>query len=142
MSLHDRIWNPDSSSNGGTFANEFAVWAPGDPISQKGERLLIGVARWSQYDHQLLSLLESLPPAACRIDLFDADLCKTQEAVGDYIPGIGFVHHTPFVGYWRDGKLVQSENGYAGRHLIYRVLGLDPEEADRIVLQRPAPTAV
>ena len=134
MTLHNRVWDQGDTSNGVLPANDIGIWSLGDPIPQSGERLLIGIARWSRYDHRLLSLLETIPRNTCQIELFDADRCKSQEAVRDYIADIGFAHHTPFVGLWRDGVLVESENGYAGRHLIYRVLGLDAAQADEFVI--------
>jgi hypothetical protein len=142
MSLADRVWNPDVASNGPPLANDFRIWSPGDLIPATGERLLIGLARWCTYDRKLLALLESLPSNSCRIDLFDADRCESQGAVRDYIPRIGFVHHMPIVGYWRDGLLVESECGHAGRHLIYRVLGLDPQRAEAVVIPTRAPSGV
>jgi hypothetical protein len=141
MSLHNLVWELGEEPNVSPLDNDFTIWSPGEPIPLIGERILIGVARWSRYDHRLLSLLESLPRSICRIDLFDADRCQSQEAVRDYIP-IDFVHHTPFVGFWRDGKLIESENGYAGRHLIYRVLGLDPATADDFVIHGRTPSTV
>jgi hypothetical protein len=142
MSLSDRVWNTDAASNGPPLANDFRIWSPGDPIPATGERLLIGVARWCTYDRRLLSHFESLPPSPCRIDLFDADRCTSQEAVRDYIPRIGLIHHMPIVGYWRDGVLVESDCGYSGRHLIYRVLGLDPQQAESVVIPVRTPSGV
>jgi hypothetical protein len=142
MTLADRLWNPAAPTDASPAASAFAVWVPGDPIPGKGDWLLIGVASWSRYDHRLLALLESLPAMPGRIAMFNADRCNSQEAVRDFIPQIGFVHHTPIVGLWRDGTFFEAENGYAGRHLIYRVLGLDPKQADEYVLQRPTGAAV
>jgi hypothetical protein len=142
MSLSERVWNPGNDTNGPPLPNEIRVWSPGDPIPATGERLLIGVARWCTYDRRLLSLLESLPRTPCQIDLFDADRCTSQEAIRDYVPQIGFVHHMPIVGLWRDGVLVESECGHAGRHLIYRVLGLDPTQAEAVVIPARTPSGV
>lgn len=142
MSLADRIWNPGVSSNGTPPANDFGLWVPGDPIPKDSDWLLIGVASWSRYDRQLVDLLESLPLLTVRVDFFNADHCTSQEAVQDYVPGIGFVHHTPIVGHWQHGQLTQSENGFAARHLIYRILGLDPKKAEEVVLNRPTRVTV
>lgn len=142
MSLTDRLWNARASTNGPSSAVQVDIWIPGDPIPADGDWLLVGVASWSGYDRRLVSLIESLSRAPSRIALFNADVCDSQESVRAYIPRIGFVHHTPIVGHWHDGELVESENGYAGRHLIYRVLGLDPKASDEYVLQRPAGAAV
>jgi hypothetical protein len=142
MSLADRVWNPRATTGGPSSAVQVDIWNPGDPIPPTGDWLLIGVASWSGYDRRLVSLIESLTRAPGRIALFDADVCDSQESVRVYIPRIGFVHHTPIVGHWHDGALVESDNGYAARHLIYRVLGLDPKSADEYVLQRPTGAAV
>src|SRR5262245_10376786 len=142
MSLHNLVWALGEEPTVSPLDNDFTIWSPGDPTPLIGERILIGIAQWSRYDHRLLTLLGSLPRSICRIELFDADKCKSQEAVRDYIPQLDFVHHTPFVGFWRDGMLIESENGYAGRHLIYRVLGLDPQAADEFVIHGRSPTNV
>src|SRR5207302_1485655 len=38
-------------------ASPFQLWSPGDPIPQKGNWLLIGVATWSAYDMKLLDVV-------------------------------------------------------------------------------------
>lgn len=38
--------------------------------------------------------------------------------------------HTPVVGLWVDGMLVETASGYGGRQLVARVCDLDPVEVD------------
>jgi len=112
-------------------------WSPSMPFSLQGERLLIGVVTWSILDLKLLDCLQetiSIAGRATVIDVFDADRCRTQEGFADYIPGIGKVHQTPAVGFWRDGEIVLSAWGFAGRQLP-KEIGLVPQSFERDVEQ-------
>ena len=130
MTLSSRLWDTVVPSNGHPGSEQYDIWVPSGSIPQTGDRLLVGLARWSDYDRRLLAFLETLPDTSIQIDLIDADQCKSQDAIQSFVPGIGFVHHTPIVGYWQDGVLVESASGYMGRHLLFRVLGVDPTEFD------------
>ncbi len=41
------------------------------------------------------------------------------------MPGIGFVHHTPVVGYWAEGKLIEKACGFQGRQVVARLFMID-----------------
>ena len=105
------------------------LWAPGQPVPDRGQRRLIGAATWSGYDLNLLDLIEEAPADAVRVDVFDAD-AATLQTLDQFVPGIEFPHHTPFVGYWLDGAFVESAVGYDGRHLAARVCGIPAEDVN------------
>jgi hypothetical protein len=98
-------------------------------VPAKGAYLLLGVATWSGYDMNLLDLIEEVPDNGVRVEVFDADSFSTPDDLARLIPGTAFLQ-TPFVGYWLDGKLVESASGYAARQLVARVCGLDLAEVD------------
>lgn len=102
------------------------LWSPGDPIPERGERLLVGVATWSGYDLNLLDLIEEAPAGPIRVDVFDLDTCPDQHAIADRVPGIGEVVQPPVAGYWVDGRLVETAGGHRASQLVARVCGLDP----------------
>ena len=106
------------------------LWSPGQPIADRGPRLLIGVATWSGYDLNLLDLIEEEPTGAVRVDVFDIGTCTDFAAIQEYIPGLESPMQTPFVGYWVDGRLVECETGHAGRELINRVCSLPTQEVN------------
>jgi hypothetical protein len=117
--------------------SKLRYWSPSMPFSLQGERLLIGVVTWSVYDLKLLDCLQEMFSHAGRttvIDIFDADGCHTQDDFADYIPGIGRVQQTPAVGIWRDGEIVLSAWGFAGRQLL-KEIGLVPHSFERDVEQ-------
>jgi hypothetical protein len=114
----------------------FRLWSPGNLIPARGKRLLIGVATWSAYDMKLLDAVsEALRsvPAGVTVEVFNVADCSSQGEFDRYVPGSGKVFHTPVVGLWSDGKLVDKATGKAGRELVARVSGLDPLEVDRLV---------
>jgi hypothetical protein len=110
----------------------FRLWSPGSPIPAQGKRLLIGVATWSAYD---MKLLDAVAPALQRlpgnltVEVFNVADCSSPEAFDQYVPGIGRVFHTPVVGLWSDGQLVDKATGRMGRELVAGVFGLDLQEA-------------
>jgi hypothetical protein len=110
-------------------ATSLRLWSPGDPIPARGRRLLIGVATWSAYDMELLDCvgqaMTSLA-AALTIDVFNVADCPSPEAIDWYVPGCGGVIHTPVVGYWSDGRLIDQAAGKAGRDLASRIIGFRP----------------
>jgi hypothetical protein len=117
-------------------ASPFRLWSPGNPISARGKRLLIGVATWSAYDMKLLDAVSQAlqrPPSGLTVEVFNVADCSSPEAFDRYVPGIGRVFHTPVVGLWSDGKLVDKATGRAGRELVARVSGLDSLEVDRLL---------
>lgn len=102
-------------------AQAFRNWAPGDPVDDHGQRLLIGVATWSAPDMQFLDSLAASPPPIT-IDVFTVAECRSMADFERYVPGIGTVFHTPVVGLWRDGQLVSTASGFPARDLVSRVL--------------------
>ncbi len=110
------------------------LWAPGDPIPDQGARLLIGVAMWSGYDLNLLDVIEAAPLVPGRIDVFDVDTVRPDPTdLRQYIPGFVVDSHTPFVGLWLYGRLVESASGYAARQLVTRVCHLDPAVVEGVM---------
>lgn len=104
-------------------------WSPDTPLPDAPELLLVGVAVWSGYDMNLLDHLDQAVASRVRPDtavyVFDADSCTSADDFERIIPGIGFVHHTPVVGYWDGGKLVGKACGFHGRQLVARLFGID-----------------
>jgi len=77
----------------------------------------------------LLDHLDSAVTAGIRSDtpvyVFDADWATSPEDFESLIPGIGFVHHTPVVGYWAEGKLIEKACGFQGRQVVARLFKID-----------------
>jgi hypothetical protein len=106
-------------------------WSPGEALPTSARFLLLGVAVWSGYDMNLLDHLDkAVATSADRsptVFVFDADRCTSQDDFQRIIPDIGFVHHTPVVGYWENGKLADKGCGYEGRQLVARLYGIDEQ---------------
>lgn len=104
-------------------------WSPDQPRPEGPSILLIGAAVWSGYDLNLLDHVDGAVRTGLtdktQVFVFNADTIQSQEQIDAIMPGIGFAHHTPFVGYWRDGVLVDVACGYEGRQLVARVLNID-----------------
>jgi hypothetical protein len=100
-------------------------WLPSGALPEDARFLLVGVAVWSGYDMNLLDHLDSAVTAGVRSDtpvyVFDAGWAISSEDFESLMPGIGFVHHTPVVGYWADGKLIEKACGFQGRQLVVRL---------------------
>lgn len=107
------------------------LWAPGNPIDAEGARLLIGVATWSAQDMRWLDALSgwaNLYPSGVIIDVFNVAECESPLEFARYIPGgIANVFHTPVVGLWFGGHLVEKATGKVGREVVRRVCGMDLE---------------
>ena len=102
----------------------------GRPDVPHETRFLIGVATWSGYDWAMLDKLAARGPRLpCRVDVFDVDDCKvadhkTPADFEGYVPDIGPVYHTPLVGRWQDGLLVDKASGFKGRALLEDWFGI------------------
>ena len=102
-------------------------WQPGDPILNRGRRILLGVASYSVAD---LALLDTLNEAHAQgsiwpgVDVFNVHECQSMQDIEKYVPGIGKVFQTPVVGYWEEGLLKEKASGKAGRDLLAKVLNL------------------
>lgn len=77
----------------------------------------------------LLDLIEEAPDNGVHVEVFDVDSVSTPDDLSRLIPGISFLQ-TPFVGYWVDGKLIESASGFDARKLVARVCGLDFAEVE------------
>jgi len=102
-------------------------WKPGDPMTNHGRRILLGVASYSLRDLKLLDTLnEGLDNESAwpRLDIFNCLECRSVQDFEHYVPGIGKVLQTPVVGYWEDGILKERAWGKAGRDLLTRILGV------------------
>jgi hypothetical protein len=128
VSLGPRQKDVDDRFPSVVSTSPFRLWSPGNPIPETGKRLLIGVATWSAHDMKLLDALaqalQRLPPDLT-VEVFNVAGCSSAEAFDRYVPGIGKVFHTPVVGLWSEGRLVEQATGRAGRELAARVVGLD-----------------
>jgi hypothetical protein len=112
------------------------AWHLGDPVPTVGQRILVGVARWSAYDLRLLDALKQAhadgPRSHEHIDILDIDATGRVSGNWDFferaIPGIGKVLQTPVVGIWENGALTQKGSGAAGRDLVINRYCLNREE--------------
>jgi hypothetical protein len=106
-------------------------WSPDRALPDSPRFLLIGVAVWSGYDMNLLDHLDRAIAGGARPDtpvyVFDADACASPEAFEAIVLGIGFVHHTPVVGYWEGERLVEKACGFHGRQIVARLFGIDEQ---------------
>jgi hypothetical protein len=99
------------------------LWQPGDPFIQSGERFLLGIVTWSNYDLQLLDQLADrvrsgqLSPG--RLDLFNLAPMRKREDLEPYIPGLGArLNNPPALGIWIDGVLTERLDGHSARTRI------------------------
>jgi hypothetical protein len=104
-------------------------WSPDQSLPNVPRFLLVGVAVWSGYDMNLLDHLDRAVADGANPDVpvyvFDADACRSPEEFEAIMPGIGLVHHTPAVGYWEGGKLIDKAVGFHGRQIVARLFGID-----------------
>ena len=104
-------------------------WAPDMALPGDARFLLVGVAVWSGYDMNTLDHLDRAVANGTRPDtavyVFDADAVPSMEAFEILMPGIGFVHHTPAVGHWENGTLVEKACGFHARQLLARLFDID-----------------
>lgn len=100
------------------------VWKPGEPILAVGDRLLVGVAPYSNVEIGMLYLFARAKSDPCLarpiLEVFDTLDCQTHEQFNNFIPGIGTISQTPVAGFWSDGLLLEKAQGAAARALIGR----------------------
>jgi hypothetical protein len=130
------------------FANKFAedmfpvimsksalrLWRIGEPIANRGHRLLIGIADWSLYDLALLDTLNEhvrKTPDAPRVDVFNLSCCRSQEDFLRFFPQIENVVLAPVVGLWQEGIFVSAAIGWKGIKLLEQTLDLRLTRVDR-----------
>lgn len=104
--------------------------APGDPLSEGGNRILVGVGTFSEYDMRLLDLLDAalgrLHGEEPRVDVFSVLTCRTPADFERLVPGIGQVFQTPVIGIWENGELKAKGSGARARdELLVRRFGLN-----------------
>ena len=109
-------WLPDLTHSNGT-----------------GDKLRIGVAVWSGYDLRLLDLVNDAHPNGIVVEVFNLDDAFATGIIEQFLPGLGTVFHSPVVGHWVGGQLVETASGYDARQLVGRVIGFDPQ----LALERP-----
>jgi hypothetical protein len=99
-------------------------WSLNRPLPSDPRFLLVGVAVWSGYDMNLLDHLNRVVVAGLDphlpVYVFDADSVGSAAQLEAILPGIGVVHHTPIVGYWEDGRLVEK-----ARQIVARRFGIE-----------------
>jgi hypothetical protein len=103
--------------------SKMKLWRTGDPFSNVGSRILIGIAAsYSIPDLQLLDEINNRLGGASNIseqvDVFDVSDCKEMKDFENYIPGIGNVYATPVIGYWENGVLKESLSGFRARNWL------------------------
>ena len=106
------------------------LWYPGDPVSDRGRRFLIGVAMWSGYDLVLLDVLNDAVEQGKitdRIDVSDCGQLQSRDQFRSYIPGLGEVFQFPVLGVWEFGTFTRCEQGFQARSLILSTYGLENE---------------
>src|SRR4051794_21239469 len=107
------------------------LWMPGDPIPSRGMRILFGPTTWSEYDTHLLDVIDRALAEqgddAPVVEVFNAGDLTTVEEFERYIPGLE-AHHTPVLGIWQDGRLVQRQFGYHASDRIARMFGTTADE--------------
>jgi hypothetical protein len=97
--------------------SKMKLWRIGDPFSNVGSRILIGIAAsYSIPDLQLLDEITS--NISDQMDVFDVSDCKEMKDFENYIPGIGNVYATPIIGYWENGVLKESLSGFHARNWL------------------------
>ena len=105
---------------------------PGDPIPERGTRVLLGVATWSGYDMRLLDVVDKAvtesTSAAPKVDVFNMADCKRPGAFQKYIPQLRQVFHSPVAGVWREGSLNWSGQGYEAREQVAHMFGSSSAE--------------
>jgi hypothetical protein len=116
--------------------NALNKWGLGDSVADASVRILIVIAAWSNYDLRLLDALSETPARRTKLDE-RIDIADIDEIIGPtencelimdkIIPEIGTIFHTPIVGIWENGMLVQKGSGAAGRDLIINRYGLNRE---------------
>ena len=101
-------------------------WSLDRQLPTDSRFLLVGVAVWSGYDMNLLDHLNGTVAASdTPVYVFDADSIENADQLEAILPGIGVVHHTPIVGYWEGGRLVEKAVGFHARQIVARRFGID-----------------
>jgi hypothetical protein len=102
------------------------LWRPGDPFVTVGERFLLGIVTWSNYDLQLLDELASRIQAGRlspeRLDLFNIAPIHKRQDLEPYIPGLSArFTNPPALEIWNDGVLREQLEGYLARKRLFEM---------------------
>jgi hypothetical protein len=129
--------NPDRLFPAAVAESRLHLWKPGDPIADRGTRILVGAATWSGYDMHLLDVIDEalgrMNSNAPRVDVFNAGALTSQEAFADYIPELGEIGQLPVAGIWRDGRLTEKAFGYFASKLVAPIFGTTAEEIVKFI---------
>jgi hypothetical protein len=113
-------------------ASPMRLWRPGDPISPKGTRLLVGIATWCGYDMRLLDVMaEAMGCDSGQkhlVELFNTADCRASGDFKEYVPGLHDVLQTPVVGCWQDGNPVWTAQGYQARDRVAHMFNTSSDE--------------
>jgi hypothetical protein len=107
-------------------------WCPGDPIEEKGQRILVGIAPgWDELDIKLLDGLDGALSqerfSDYHIDVFDISTLERMQDLKQYLPDLEKAYHTPLVGLWKNGVFQKSIWGYDGRMFLAELFGFADE---------------
>jgi hypothetical protein len=107
---------------------KISMWDPQRAAPQSGRLILIGLAPYALLDLRLLgALTERLAHVNAReqrLEVFDILECKNMDDLEKRIPDIGKVYHSPILGIWDDGALVQRASGAQARDLMVEYFNL------------------
>lgn len=100
--------------------SNFQLWKLGDEIPNNGQRLVLGVATYSNSDMRLLDALDETVGVGTeeRVDVFNVLDCKSQSDFDMYVPGIAKVFQSPVLGVWEDGTLKRTLSGNEARDFL------------------------
>jgi hypothetical protein len=95
--------------------------------SSSDDRLIVGVAMWSDYDVQFLEVLQrSSSSIGAALEVFDMDDVRTEEDLQQFIPGGHLPLRTPVVAVIRRGGLTEQLEGDV-------VLAMNPVDLMRLL---------
>ena len=141
---HFDFSNPDRLFPAVVAESHLRLWKPGDPIPAHGLRLLFGTATWSGYDMHLLDVIDKTLSEqggdAPIVEVFNAGNLTTVEEFEKYIPGLE-AHHTPVLGIWQGGRLIERQFGYHAADRLARMFGTSADEIVDYVRSRIAARA-
>src|SRR5207244_428451 len=109
-------------------ASRLLLWQSGDPIWSEGRRILLGVMTASMYDMRLLDVLDAAvatgETGTDRVEVFNWQSITSEAEQDRYVPGVGFVFHTPVIGMWEHGRLTATSSGPEARDALLSHYGL------------------
>lgn len=113
--------------------SRLTYWHCGDPISDTGERFLVGVAAsYNQFELGLLDQIneklgaKALVPKPRRVDVFNVDDIQGSN-LESYFPGLKVANNTPLAGVWRDGILLETGIASSALEILRTYFGVTLE---------------